>query len=419
MKLSRTVENMIGSEILKISGEAKERILRGESIYNLTVGDFNPEIFPIPEKLSERIIHYYKEHRTNYPAANGELNLRSSLAELFLKDTGITYDPEEIIIGAGGRPLLYSVFESILDPGDGVIYPVPSWNNEHYCILTDAKSFIIETKAEDHFMPSAEDMRPFLKEANIIALNSPLNPSGTIITKEALTEICEMVLEENHRRGKNEKPLFLVYDQIYSYLIHGDQEHYTPISIYPEMKEYTVIIDGISKWLAGTGVRVGWALGPKPLMAKIKTFLGHVGAWAAKPEQLAVADFLHDKEFGIYLKEFNKRICSRLDGFYEVFSNLKKEGYPVDVIAPQAAIYLTVKLDLIGARKEDGSKLNTVEEVFSYILNEAKIALVPFYAFGASKSLPWFRLSIGTTRSEDIAIINDQLKKALDKLSYS
>jgi aspartate aminotransferase len=418
MKLSRTVENMIGSEILKISGEVKERIAAGESIYNLTVGDFNPEIFPIPEKLTNRIIGYYKDHRTNYPAANGEINLRSSLVELFLKNTGIQYDPEEIIVGAGGRPLLYSVFESILDPGDGVIYPVPSWNNEHYCILTGAKSFIIETTAEDHFMPRAEAIRPFLQEANIIAINSPLNPSGTIITQQSLSDICEMVLAENRRRSADEKPLFLVYDQIYSYLIHGDEVHHTPISLFPEMKEYTVIIDGISKWLAGTGVRVGWALGPKALMSKIKTLLGHVGAWAAKPEQLAVADFLHDKEFDIYLKDFNRRINSRLDGFYEVFSELKKAGYPVDVIAPEAAIYLTVKFDLLNAKTEDGNELDSVEAIFKYILNEAGIALVPFYAFGASKTLPWFRLSIGTTRSKDIKIIKEQLEKALAKLSF-
>lgn len=419
MKLSHTVENMVGSEILRISGEVKERIAAGESIYNLTVGDFNPEIFPIPEELKDKIIHYYNEHQTNYPAANGELSLRNSIAELFKKDFGADYDAEEIIIGAGGRPLIYTVFVSILDKGDGVIYPVPSWNNEHYCILTDTKSFLIETKAEDHFMPQPEAIKPFLKEANIIALNSPLNPSGTIISKEALSEICEMVIEENNRRGDDEKPLFLVYDQIYSYLILNDSEHYTPLGLYPEMKEYTVIIDGVSKWLAGTGIRVGWALGPKPLMAKIKTLLGHVGAWAAKPEQLAVADFLHEDSFPAYLEVFKEKIKERLNGFYILFSNLKEKGYPVDVIAPEAAIYLTVKIDLLGAVKENGQKINTVEDAFSYILNEAGIALVPFYAFGASPDMPWFRLSIGTTRNEDIAIINDRLEKALDKLTFS
>lgn len=419
MKLSRTVEKMIGSEILKISGEVKQRIAAGESIYNLTVGDFNPEIFPIPEELKDKIIHYYNEGQTNYPAANGELSLRESIAALFNKDIEAKYDAEEIIIGAGGRPLLYTVFVSILDAGDGVIYPVPSWNNEHYCTLTDTKSFLIETKAEDHFMPKPEAMRPFLKDANIIALNSPLNPSGTVISEESLREICVMVLEENKRRGEGEKPLFLVYDQIYSYLIHGDKKHITPLDLFPEMKEYTVIIDGVSKWLAGTGVRVGWALGPKPLMQKIKTLLGHVGAWAAKPEQLAVADFLHEEAFPNYLDVFKKKIVDRLDGFYSVFISLKESGFPVDVIAPEAAIYLTVKIDLLGATKENGEKITSMEEAFSYILNEAGIAFVPFYAFGASKNLPWFRLSIGTTRNEDIAIIQDRLEKALNKLTFS
>jgi len=418
MKLSHTVENMIGSEILKISGEVKERVANGESIYNLTVGDFNSDIFPIPDKLKENIIGYYEKHKTNYPAANGELNIRKSIVELFKKNDGVEFDVEEVIIGAGGRPLLFTVFMSILDPGDGVIYPVPSWNNEHYCILTDAKSYLIETEAKDFFMPKPEAIRPHLQNANIIALNSPLNPSGTVITREVLSEICEMIIEENNRRGPNEKPLFLVYDQIYSYLIHGDKKHISPISLHPEMKKYTIIIDGISKWLAGTGVRVGWALGPKELMAKIKTLLGHVGAWSAKPEQLAVADFLHDEAFESYMQNFNRRINSRLEGFYKVFNGLKKEGYPIDVIAPEAAIYLTVKIDLLGAKKEDGSSINTVKEAFEYILNEAGIALVPFYALGASDSLPWFRLSVGTTRSEDIEIIKVQLQKALAKLTF-
>lgn len=418
MKLSHTVENMIGSEILKISGEVKQRIAAGESIYNLTVGDFNPSIFPIPAALKDKIIHFYNEDQTNYPAANGELSLRESICDLFNKNASIKYDPEEVIIGAGGRPLLYTVFVSILDKGDGVIYPVPSWNNEHYCILTDTKSYVIDTKAEDNFMPQANEIRPFLKEANVLAINSPLNPSGTVISRETLSEICEMVIEENKRRKEGEKPLFLVYDQIYSYLIFGDEKHYTPIDLYPEMKDYTVIIDGVSKWLAGTGVRVGWALGPKELMAKIKTLLGHVGAWAAKPEQLAVAEFLHEEAFPKYLKEFKGKIEERLDGFYDVFSDLKRKGYPVDVIAPQAAIYLTVKIDLIGATQENGAKITSVQEGFSYILNEAGIALVPFYAFGASKDLPWYRLSIGTCRNEDIAIIKERLIAAFNKLTF-
>jgi aspartate aminotransferase len=418
IKLSKTVNNMIASEILKISGEVKTRVANGEQIYNLTVGDFNPDIFPIPEKLRDLIIQNYNEGMTNYPMANGEPSLRQSIVEMYKKNCNIDYQPDEVIVGGGGRPLLFCIFFSIIDAGDGVIYPVPSWNNEHYCILTHAKSYLVETKAEDHFMPQPSDLKPYLKDANLIAINSPLNPSGTVISKEALNEICEMVLAENKRRGPDQKALYLLYDQIYSNLTFGDAKHYNPVSLNPQMKPYTIIVDGISKWLAGTGVRVGWALGPKDLMLKIKTLLGHVGAWSPKPEQLATAAFLQDESMDEYLEVFRKRVDSRLEGFYKVFSKLKEKGYPVDVIAPEAAIYLTVELNLVGATTADNKKLGSVEDVFEYILNEAGVALVPFYAFGASENLPWFRLSIGTTESKDIAIIEKQLEDALSKLTF-
>ena len=103
----------------------------------------------------------------------------------------------------------------------------------------------------------------------------------------------------------------------------------------------------------------------------------------------------------------------------ECIADLKSKGFPVDAIEPQAAIYLTVKIDLIGSTKENGEKINTVQDTFSYILNEAGIAMVPFYAFGASKDLPWLRLSIGTTKNEDIAIIHERLTKAFNKLTFN
>jgi len=416
--LSKKIEKMVGSEILKISGEVKKRIAAGEKIFNLTVGDFNPEIFPIPKVLRDLIIKNYQLGTTNYPMANGEPALRESIADMFNKDFNTNYIADEIVVGAGGRPLLYCIFETIIDDGDGVVYPVPSWNNEHYCILTNAKSYLVETRAEEHFMPQPDDLKPFLKNANLLAINSPLNPSGTVMSKETLVEICEMVLEENHRRGPEKKSLYLLFDQIYSKLLFGKEKQYNPVGLFAEMKPYTITVDGISKWLAGTGVRVGWALGPKEIMLKIKTLLGHVGAWSPKPEQLATGKFLHLKEMEEYLDNFRNRIDSRLEGFHQVFTNLKEKGFPVDAIAPEAAIYLTVKLDLIGAITPGNVKIESVEQVFEYILNDAGIALVPFYAFGSPKDLPWFRLSVGTTRSEDIPKIDESLTKSLSKLKF-
>jgi aspartate aminotransferase len=184
------------------------------------------------------------------------------------------------------------------------------------------------------------------------------------------------------------------------------------------MKEYTVFIDGISKAFAATGVRVGWALGPAEVITKIKAILSHIGAWSPMAEQKATAKFLLQKEtIAVYLKNYKAEIEERLKRIYEGFIRLKEEGFAVDSVSPQAAIYLTVKMDLVGTTADNGKKLETQTDVTNYILSEAKLAIVPFYAFGAGKQSPWYRLSVGTCKKEEIDEMLGKLKEALDKLS--
>src|SRR5262249_21969383 len=161
-----------------------------------------------------------------------------------------------------------------------------------------------------------------------------------------------------------------------------------------------IFIDGVSKSLAATGIRVGWAFGPQKIMDKMKSILSHVGAWSPKAEQVATAKYLQMKhEMGTYVNEFKRRIDQRLVKFYEGFAQLKKEGFKVDAIAPQAAIYLTVQLNLTGMKTANGKVLKNQKEVTQYILDEAKLALVPFSAFGSSENSSWYRLSVGTCNS--------------------
>jgi aspartate aminotransferase len=184
------------------------------------------------------------------------------------------------------------------------------------------------------------------------------------------------------------------------------------------MKNYTVFVDGISKSLAATGVRVGWSMGPKKIIDKMKSILTHVGAWAPKAEQMATASYLDNlNSYDTFLVHIKKEINDRLTGFHKTFQALKSEGFNVDSIAPEAAIYLTVQFSLHGKKTADGKVLATTQDVTKYILDEAKVALVPFYAFGASTDSSWYRLSVGTCKIEDIAIVTENLRSALKKLS--
>jgi aspartate aminotransferase len=417
LQVSDMAENLIGSEIIKLAAEINEKIRKGEKIYNYTIGDFDPSIFPIPEELNEEIINAYRDHQTNYPAANGMADLRKAVSEFIRNTQKLDYNADEVLISGGARPLIYATYITLLDPDDTVIFPVPSWNNNHYCHLSRVNPVLIESSAENNFMPVAADIRPHLENATLVSLCSPLNPTGTVFRKEQLEEICDLVIAENRRRGPNAKPLYLMYDQIYSILTYGNTQHFDPVTLRPQLREYTIFIDGISKSLAATGVRVGWAFGPRSVIDKMKAILSHVGAWAPKAEQVATAKYLRNREaLDKFLVKFKDEINQRLQGFYAGFNQLKKEGFEVDAIIPQAAIYLTIKLDLKGKKTADGKILSDQKEVTQYILDEAKLAVVPFSAFGSTDDSPWYRLSVGTCTIGEIPNVFTSLRKVLSAL---
>ncbi len=415
---SALANSMTGSEIVKLGNQISERIRNGETIYNFTIGDFNPTLFPIPKELEELIEKAYKDHKTSYPPAEGLLSLRQSVAQFIGEREGIHYNTDEIQISCGGRPLIYTVFQTLVDAGDKVIYAVPSWNNNHYTNLNRGEHVLINTTPQNNFMPCADDIAPHIKDAVLLCLCTPQNPTGTTLDKDELNKICLLILEENKRRGENEKKLYLMFDQMYWTLTYGGIEHSNPVSLQPGMKEYTIFIDGISKAFAATGVRVGWALGPKDIIQKMKAFLSHIGGWAPMAEQHATAEYLQNKEaVDEYLVQFKEAIEMRLQKVYAGFMDLKEKGYPVDAIAPQAAIYLTILINLTGKHTAEGKVLTTQEEVTDYLLSEAKLAIVPFYAFGAERSSPWYRLSVGTCRYDELDEVFQKLEAAMAKLS--
>lgn len=418
VKLSYLSETLIGSEIVKLGGEIREKISQGETIYNFTVGDFDPAIFPIPSELEELIVDAYRKHFTNYPAAEGNLDLRHAISQFIRHREKLDYAPAEILVAAGGRPLIYSLFRAICDKGDKVIYAVPSWNNNHYVHFVGGEHVVVEASAGNNFMPTAADIKPHIKGATLLSLCSPQNPTGTTISREELEQICDMVLEENASRGEKEKKLYVMYDQMYWHLTYGDIVHYNPVSLRPEMQEYTVFIDAISKVFAATGVRVGWSMGPVSVINKMKAILTHVGAWAPMAEQKAVAQYLLQPDsIDKYLSHFRREIEVRLRNIYDGFMELKQAGFGVDAIAPQAAIYLTIKIDLKGKKTSQGRTLETQSDVTAYILDAAHLAVVPFYAFGASRNSAWYRLSVGTCKKEEIRDMLLQLRQALEQLT--
>lgn len=417
MNVSLLANSLVGSEIIKIGNEVNEMKRKGAQISNLTIGDFDPSIYSIPEELKEDIVAAYNEHQTNYPPADGVLALRETVSGVLKRRYALDYSANEILVSGGSRPLIYATYLALVDPGDKVIYPAPSWNNNHYCVLSSANGVAVETTVENNFMPTAEQLRPYLKGATLLALCSPLNPTGTMFSAEQLMEICDLVLAENKSRAADEKPLYIMYDQIYSLLTFG-KEHVDPIGLRPELRNYVIYIDGISKALAATGVRVGWAFGPEAIISKMKALLGHVGSWAPKAEQVAAAKYFgNDAQVDAFLKVFKGNIQQSLDTLYNGFQELKKEGFNVDAVVPMGAIYLTLKIDYIGKTTPAGDLLKNSADLNFYLIHEAQTALVPFSAFGNDESVAWFRASVGGCSLADIQAMLPKIKAALSRLT--
>ena len=409
-KLSRIGNNIVGSEIIKISQQIKE-ISKTKPVINLTIGDFNSELWPIPSKLKQHIEQCYEDGLTNYPNSQGEINLRESVSKHIKQQFDVDYSPEEILIGGGVRPLIYTVYKATTNPNESVIYPVPSWNNNHYCFLHNVEKTEIECLPENSFFPTVRDIEVRIGDnTSLVCICSPQNPTGRVIDPEVLKGICELVVNENKVRAGQvgSRPLYLFFDQIYSDITQ-DGKFVHPIKLCPEIRPYLICADGISKSLNATGIRVGWLFGPKDIIGKMTEVLSHIGAWAPKPEQHGLDKYIRedyaDYQFHITNVKLDYelitlKICNK-------FEELKEKGFNVDCQRPEGGIYISVYLDYV---KSFGS----TEEYISFLINNCGLGIVPFEYFG-SKEQGWFRISIGNISNSNLDDVIRTIEKSVIK----
>ena len=394
---------MEGSAILAIAAHVNRLKAEGRTVSNFTIGDFNPSVFGIPHELRDAIKTELDAGQTNYPPAVGIPELRNAVRGFYATELGLQYPPGSVQVGSGARPPIYAAFRTILSPGDKLVFPVPTWNIRYYAYLNGAEAVPVETQPEHGFMPTAQDLRPHLSTARMVVLNSPLNPCGTVIAEHLLREICEEIVAENARRREvDEPPLMLLYDQVYWQITFGDYQHHTPIGLVPEMAQYTILIDAISKCWAATGLRVGWAVCPPWVRDRMKPLVGHMGAWAGRAEQKATATLLNEPErVSSFNEQFQADVERRLTTLADGIQAMKAKGLPCDCLPAQGAIYLSARFDLHGKTLE-GRTIASDEDARILLLEEAGVAVVPFTAFGYRENTGWVRFSVGAVTDADV-----------------
>jgi len=412
-RLSSLTGSLLGSEILKIAADVRALDAEGAEICNLTVGDFAPSEFRIPGDVEQGIIDRLRKGETNYPPADGILALREAVRTLYQRELGLDPALASVIVTSGSRPGIYATYRTLVDPGDRVVYPTPSWNNPYYVQLVGAVGVPVSVGPESRFLPTRELLQDAVRDARLLVLCSPQNPAGTMFTEESLGAICDLVLEENARRAATERPLYVMYDQVYWTLTLEGMRHVHPVQVRPAMAPFTIYIDGASKSLAATGIRVGWVVAPEDLAGAMSALIGHMGAWAPKAEQGAVAEFLENGAWSAFRDDMVTRVRERLDVLYAGLARMRDDGLPVDVIAPEGTIYLSAQFALQGRTTPEGTRLDGDEAVRAYLLRAAGLAVVPLRAFGSEEDTGWFRLSVGAVSVGEIERVMPRVREVI------
>ncbi|MGH9466202.1 MAG: pyridoxal phosphate-dependent aminotransferase [Terriglobales bacterium] len=418
LPLTDLAQRLKGSAILGIGAEISELIAQGQPILNLTIGDFRSSQFRIPRALEDGVVEALHAGATNYPPAIGIEPLRRAIAGFYAQRGGCEVALDEVVVAAGARPVIYAAYRALVEAGDRVVFGVPGWNNEYYCDMVEAVQVRVPCPKQTGFLPTAAALRPHLRGARLLALNSPLNPAGSSLAPEELGRICDAVLEENARRGSTEKPLYLLYDQVYWMVTTPGTVHPDPLVLRPAMAPYTIKIDAISKCFASTGLRVGWAIAPPHITKAINKINGHVGAWAPMPEQVATAKLLADRAaVDEYIAWMRREAAARLAVVHNGLQAMRQAGLPVDSLAPQGAIYASVRFALHGRRTHEGELLTSDDDVRRYLLRAAQVGIVPFGAFGAAEGEGWFRISIGVASIAELESLLPRLERAVSAVA--
>lgn len=374
MRLSKKVQDITPSSTLAISAKAQELQQQGKDVIGLGVGE--PD-FNTPDYIIEAAYDAMKSGKTRYTPSSGVLELKEAIVKKMKRDHQLDYKSSEIIVTTGAKHALYTTFEAILEQDDEVIIPAPYWvSYTEQVKLAGGKPVIVKTLEKNQFKLTPEQLEDSITDrTQAIVLNSPSNPTGMMYTKEELQAIGDVCLKHN---------LVIVSDEIYEKLIYTDDEHVSIAELSEELKEMTIVINGVSKSHAMTGWRIGYAAGPQKI---IKAMTSHASHAISNPTSISQYAALKAYEgSNETIVEMNKVFSERLDRLYELLIDIPG----ISCVKPKGAFYLFP--NAIDAAKMNG--FDTVDEWVTALLEEEKVALVPGSGFGAPDNV---RLSYATS----------------------
>mgnify|MGYP003290393828 CR=1 FL=1 len=395
-QISVKASSITPSSTLAISAKAKEMKLGGLDVVSFGAGE--PD-FDTPEHIKQAAIQAILGGETKYTPASGTMDLKKAVVRKFERENGLSYAPENIVVSNGAKHSLVNAFMAILNPGDEVIIPAPFWVSYPEMVkIADGKPVIVNTTEENGFKLTKDELLAAITDkTKAFVLNSPSNPTGMVYTKEELEEIKEIAVKNN---------IYVISDEIYEHLIY-DGEHISIASLGEDIKDLTIIVNGVSKTYAMTGWRIGYTASNAALAKVMSNIQSHATSnpnSIAQAASVAALDGPTDE-----IAKMKKAFSERRD--YMVKRINEMNG--VSALLPEGAFYVMMNISSLFGKTISGVKINSSDDFAFAFLEGEKVAVVPGSGFGADEYVRWSY----ATSMENIKKGLDRLEKCLSEIN--
>ncbi len=397
MRLAGRAKNVSPSPTLTIDARAKKMIAEGIKVINFGAGE--PD-FDTPANIKSAAVEAIQAGMTKYTPVAGTEALRKAITKKLARDNGLEYEPGQIVVSAGAKHSLYNAFQVLCQDGDEVILPAPYWGSYLEQVkLAGATPVILPTTATNDFkLEPAQLEKAINSRTRAIVLNSPSNPTGTVYTRDELSELGEVLQKYD---------IAIISDEIYEKLIYNGLEHVSIASISPALKEQTVVINGVSKTYAMTGWRIGYAAAPAPVAKAMADLQSHSTSNPTSIAQAAALEALEGNQEAV--EQMKREFVERRDYMVERLNAMPG----VQCNRPGGAFYVFPEISGLIGRSFNGTRINNATDLATVLLEKAHVAIVPGVAFGDDTC---FRLSYATSM-ENIEEGLNRIEKVLGELA--
>lgn len=395
-RLASRATGISPSPTLSIDAKAKKMVAEGMDVVNFGVGE--PD-FDTPDHIKQAAVEALQKGMTKYTPVAGTDRLKAAIIKKLKEDNGLEYQPSQIVVSAGAKHSLYNAFQVLIQEGDEVILPAPYWVSYLEQIkLAGGTPVIVQTRASNGFKLTPEELESVLtRRTRLVVLNSPSNPTGSVYTRAELEALGEILV----RQG-----VVIISDEIYEKLVYDGTEHVSIASLSPQLKELTVVINGVSKSYAMTGWRIGYAAAPQPVAKAMADLQSHSTSNPTSIAQAASVAALEGPQESLaeMVREFNRRRDYMLERVNAI------EGLSCG--RPGGAFYLFPDMSAYIGREFKGKRIGGAGDLAQVLLEDALVAVVPGVAFGDDRC---FRLSYAASM-ERIVEGMDRIEKLLSQI---